>query len=157
MKPKQQKKDHGFTLIELLVVVAIISLLSSIALIAYQDTRQKSRDAKRLGDMTQMASALELYFNANKGYPPAVNREPADLSGSVVTLPKAPMPPDGNCAALTTPSGDPANDYSYYPTGTAYTFNGKTLYPKYIYYFCLGNKTGNFEGGIHYVTPEGLR
>ncbi|HET9699140.1 MAG TPA: prepilin-type N-terminal cleavage/methylation domain-containing protein, partial [Terriglobales bacterium] len=58
---KASRRDEGFTLIELLVVVAIISLLSSIGLIAFQDARQKSRDAKRLSDMTQMANALEIY------------------------------------------------------------------------------------------------
>ena len=57
---RHKNKTDGFSLLELMVVIAIIALLTSIALIAFMSARQKSRDAKRLADMTQMNSALEL-------------------------------------------------------------------------------------------------
>ena len=60
-----QFKNKGFTLIELLVVVAVIALLSAVGLVAFQSGRQKSRDAKRLADMTQLATTMELFFNTN--------------------------------------------------------------------------------------------
>ncbi|MEK7073445.1 MAG: prepilin-type N-terminal cleavage/methylation domain-containing protein [Patescibacteria group bacterium] len=60
---------EGFTLIELLVVIAIIGLLTTIGVVALNDARIKSRDAKRLGDLKQMSSALELYYVGANSYP----------------------------------------------------------------------------------------
>jgi len=61
----------GFTLIELLVVIAIIGLLSTLAVVALGSARTKSHDAKRLSDVKQVQTALELYFTDNNGYPTA--------------------------------------------------------------------------------------
>lgn len=57
-----QRKQKGFTLIELLVVIAIIGLLSTLAVVALTSARAKARDAKRISDVKQMQTALELYF-----------------------------------------------------------------------------------------------
>ncbi len=59
----------GFTLIELLVVIAIIGLLSTLAVVALSSARLKSRDAKRVSDLKQMQTALELYFTDQNAYP----------------------------------------------------------------------------------------
>jgi prepilin-type N-terminal cleavage/methylation domain-containing protein len=154
----------GFTLIELLVVIAIIALLTSIALIAFMSARQKSRDAKRLSDMTQMNTALELYFATNKGYPSSSTGIPSPLVPSFASsLPSAPQPADGSCGVLTyglpVPAGTYGSGYYYYPSGTAYFGSDGTtsVYPDYAYYFCLGNQTGNFSSGLHILTPEGVR
>ncbi len=64
---KNNKK--GFTLIELLVVIAIIGLLSTLSVVALNNARQKSRDAKRVSDIKQVQTALELYFVDQNGYP----------------------------------------------------------------------------------------
>jgi type II secretion system protein G len=69
MKPKQK----AFTLIELLVVIAIIGLLASIVLIALQSARSKARDANRRATVKEIATALELYYNDNNGYPSTGN------------------------------------------------------------------------------------
>ncbi len=65
----RKTNQKGFTLIELLVVVAIIGLLSSIVLISLNTARSKARDAKRLADVRQVASSLELYLNDCGSYP----------------------------------------------------------------------------------------
>lgn len=65
------KKNKGFTLIELLVVIAIIGLLSTLAVVALGNARQKARDAKRLSDLKQMQTALELYYTDKTDYPAA--------------------------------------------------------------------------------------
>jgi len=166
----KNKQSSGFTLIELLVVIAIIGLLSSLALIATMQARQKARDAKRLGDMTQMNNALELYFSTYKGYPSITsNGVPVADRNSIVTIPTAPMPPDGTCIGMPHSaaciaddpncSGVPANTYYYITSGTAYLApDGVTqVYPDYLYYFCLGNQTGNFAGGERILTPRGMR
>lgn len=59
----------GFTLVELLVVIAIIGLLTTIGVVALNDARLKSRDAKRLGDVKQLGNALELYYAGVSTYP----------------------------------------------------------------------------------------
>ncbi len=59
----------GFTLIELLVVIAIIAILASVILASLGQARSKSRDARRLADLKEYASALELYVNDNGHYP----------------------------------------------------------------------------------------
>lgn len=63
------KKSRGFTLIELLVVISIIGILASIVVVGVNDARKKGRDARRVGDIRQIKSAMELYYNANKKYP----------------------------------------------------------------------------------------
>lgn len=63
------KKQKGFTLIELLVVIAIIGLLSTLAVVALNSARSKARDAKRVSDVKQIQTALELYYADNSGYP----------------------------------------------------------------------------------------
>lgn len=59
----------GFTLIELLVVIAIIGLLSTLAVVALSSARQKARDSKRLSDLKQIQTALELYYTDKNVYP----------------------------------------------------------------------------------------
>lgn len=59
----------GFTLIELLVVIAIISFIASIVLYGVNTARAKGRDTKRLADIKQLSTALDLYYNENGAYP----------------------------------------------------------------------------------------
>lgn len=59
----------GFTLIELLVVIAIIGLLSTLAVVALGNARVKARDAKRMSDLKQIQTALELYYTDVGSYP----------------------------------------------------------------------------------------
>lgn len=69
----------GFTLIELLVVIAIIALLSTLAIVALNSARQKSRDAKRISDIKQVQTALELYHADHAAYP---TQDPLVVMGS---------------------------------------------------------------------------
>ncbi len=57
-----RSNKKGFTLIELLVVIAIIGLLATLAVVALGNARQKSRDAKRVSDIKQFQTALELRY-----------------------------------------------------------------------------------------------
>jgi prepilin-type N-terminal cleavage/methylation domain-containing protein len=158
-----KKSQQGFTLIEIMVVVAIIALLSSIAMIAAVNGQAKSRDARRLGDMTQMNTGLGLYFSSYYGYPSSTTGLPGGIVPTyAANLPSAPMPPDGACGQTSYPAPVPNNvtpgSYYYYPTGTAFLgADGiTTVYSDYNYYFCLGAQTGNFAPGIHILTPTGV-
>lgn len=53
-------KRKGFTLIELLVVIAIIGLLSSLAVVSLNSAREKARDARRVSDVRQLATLIEM-------------------------------------------------------------------------------------------------
>lgn len=59
------KSRKGFTLIELLVVISIISLLSSVVLSSLGTARARARDAKRMQDLAQINTAIQLYILDN--------------------------------------------------------------------------------------------
>jgi prepilin-type N-terminal cleavage/methylation domain-containing protein len=61
-------KNKGFTLIELLVVIAIIGLLAAIVLVSLNSARGKARDAKAQGDLRQIATAMEMYYDSSSAY-----------------------------------------------------------------------------------------
>lgn len=63
---------RGFTLIEILISIAIIAILTAIGIVSYTSISKRSRDAKRMGDVEQIRSALEMYRSDNGKYP-AVN------------------------------------------------------------------------------------
>ncbi len=70
----RQKSQSGFTLIELLVVIAIVGLLSSIVLTSLSTVRKKARDTKRIADLRQINSAMELYIDEN-GHAPYLGED----------------------------------------------------------------------------------
>ena len=79
------RSSRGFTLIELLVVIAIIGMLSSVILASLNTARSKSRDARRLEDLKQIANTIvasetgaTAAFTACTG---------ADVDASTCTLP----------------------------------------------------------------------
>lgn len=59
------QKKSGFTLIELLVVIAIIGLIAGIATVSLSQSRRKARDTKRMSDIKQIDSAIQLYIIQN--------------------------------------------------------------------------------------------
>ncbi len=165
IKRNKKQKQGGFTLIELLVVVAIIALLTSIALISLMSARQKSRDTKRVADMVQSNTALELYWTTYKGYPSTAGVPTPLVPNYASSLPVPPRPADGGCDAIdfhtynaAVPANTMASGYYYYPSGTVYVgANNTQVVPDFAYYFCIGNQTGNVSPGIHWITPKGIR
>jgi prepilin-type N-terminal cleavage/methylation domain-containing protein len=82
---------QGFTLIELLVVISIIGIIISLSFVGFSETRKSARDSKRKADLEQIRSALEMYRNEEKSYPPTAEVVfGEDLSG-YMKLPKDPL------------------------------------------------------------------
>jgi hypothetical protein len=102
-----------------------------------RSARAKARDAKRLADIRQISSGLELYLNDKNEYPNSLTEiEP----GYLTKIPEAPKPPDGQCSEqdnMYTYTRKPAKDYSLS--------------------FCLGDDTGGFNSGKRELSPIGIQ
>jgi len=150
MKNLFRKREAGFTLIELLVVIAIIGILAAVVLVSLNSARQKARDARRVADIRQIMTALELFYNDNSRYPlpaSASTTGPTAADGTpawstyVSTWSTAPLPAETGCTGA-------QNSYTYTQTAsqTAYTLT-----------FCLGAATGGYAAGVHTASPTGIQ
>jgi type IV pilus assembly protein PilA len=66
--PAMKIKSDGFTLLELLVVVAILGILSAIAIPLFVTYRQRGYDARAISDLRNAANAEEAYFTDTGRY-----------------------------------------------------------------------------------------
>ena len=65
--------NKGFTLIELLVVIAIIVVLATMAMTSYKTANVKARNSRKMADLEQLRSALEMERTNNNVYPNATD------------------------------------------------------------------------------------
>ena len=71
--PPELARQRGFTLVELMVVVAIIALLAAIIIPNYVHARAQATVSQSEANIKQIATALELYYADNQGYPATQN------------------------------------------------------------------------------------
>jgi prepilin-type N-terminal cleavage/methylation domain-containing protein len=70
------KKSHGFTLIELMIVVAIIGILSAIAIPKFADLIRKSNEGATKGNLGAIRSAMSIYYGEIEGWYPTSDPGP---------------------------------------------------------------------------------
>ncbi len=68
MKPVKQKKQQGFTLIELMIVVAIIGILSAVAIPAYKSYVTKSELASGATTVRNLLTNIDMYQQEHGTY-----------------------------------------------------------------------------------------
>ncbi|EHH2452147.1 prepilin-type N-terminal cleavage/methylation domain-containing protein [Vibrio parahaemolyticus] len=68
MKHSKQKKQQGFTLIELMIVVAIIGVLSAVAIPAYKSYVTKSELASGATTVRNLLTNIDMYQQENGTY-----------------------------------------------------------------------------------------
>ncbi len=144
------KNKKGFTLIELLVVIAIIGILATIAVVALQNARAKARDARRVADVKQIQTALELYFNDVDHYPSETEFAGGSLFSTssvngtevrttyMVSIPTPPTPADGKC-----------------PNARSYSYSVVDGGANYSIGYCLGSVVGQTPAGANHYMASG--
>lgn len=142
-----KKNKQGFTLIELLVVIAIIGLLSTLSIVALNQARARSRDARRIADVKQIQTALEMYYNDMGNYPASLTAGSNIATGSIIYMDIVPKPPVPADNAVCTGS----LIYTYAVANIGGVVNGT-----YTLAYCLGNNTGGILAGINTATPSGV-
>lgn len=75
------RHGNGFTLIELLVTIAIVGILTGIAVPQYAAYKKKAYDASALSDLRSVALAEEAYFVDEEEYLPCENSSCLELPG----------------------------------------------------------------------------
>jgi len=154
---KTKKGKRGFTLVELLVVVAIIGLMAAVALVALNSARQKARDARRVADIRQVQTALEMYYSDQNGYPSGTNimiGNTAGAAGACIDNAGMTAACSGTVYMARTPSNPaPTNDGSCAVASYLYNSASNTTYQ---IQYCLGAATGSLTAGNHTATPAGL-
>ncbi len=63
----------GFTLIEVMIVVAIVAILASVALPAYNDYIRRGAMQEAFTNLAQLRIRLEQYYQDNRRYAPATD------------------------------------------------------------------------------------
>jgi prepilin-type N-terminal cleavage/methylation domain-containing protein len=153
------KANRGFTLIELLMVIAIIGLLATMAVTSLNNARQKSRDARRVSDIKQLMTALEMYVSGTTtGLYPVQASTALELGSANAKC----LGPSGFAATCSSPlylgkiDGDPGVDSGY-----AYSY-GVTDGTSYTITFGLTGKTGQlictsgYDATCCQLSPTGI-
>ena len=139
----------AFTLIELLVVISIIAVLSTLSIVSLGNARQKSRDTRRVSDIRQIQTALEMYaLNRTDGLYPVTSS--ANIQGLCLDDTDIGFVPA--CLGAVFMKKIPSNPT---PSGTNYIYSSNGM--SYTLTYWLEGKTGSFPAGAATATPGGMQ
>ena len=86
---RRGRDASGFTLIELLVVTALIVVLASLALVGYQNSIVRAREAVLKEDLFRLRDAIDQYYADKNKWPQTLQDLVAD--GYVREIPEDPI------------------------------------------------------------------
>jgi type IV pilus assembly protein PilA len=95
-----RRRQAGFTLVELLVVIAVLGVLTTIAMTVYHNVQARSRVAKAEADTRTLSDAIGT-FNAHMGQMPSaltdLTSAQTNVNGQVAGpfMASSPSPPPG--------------------------------------------------------------
>ena len=116
---RQPTLADGFTLIELLIVMSLIVVLSSVALVGYQNSVIRAREAVLMDDLHKLREAIDQYYDDKQKWPSTLQDLVTD--GYVRKIPDDPMTNSADTWQTVPAEADPAN-----PTAEAGIFDVKS-------------------------------
>jgi len=118
---KKINKSYGFTLVELMIVVAIIAILTAVALPSYQSFVMRGKRADATNMLTDIANQQIQYFMDNRAYgkldDDGLGLSKGDCSAGEATsveghycISITPADPGSSYTLIATPQGGQAGD-----------------------------------------------
>lgn len=131
----KHKRIRGFTLVEVAVVVAVIAILASLSVMAFNQIQKQSRDGKRKADITALQTLFEKYYQINGKYPRSVY--PTGSAGDILLTWTTPSQLEAVVGKIGDTFGDPLRTSSTPLFTSGGTSNG---------YFYVGGIDGPASG-----------
>ncbi len=97
----------GFTLIELIVVTTLIVVLSTMAMVSYQNSVVRAREAVLKEDLFRLRDAIDQYYADKTKWPATLQDLVTD--GYVREIPKDPMTDSADTWQTVAAEADPSN------------------------------------------------
>ena len=97
----------GFTLIELIVVTALIIVLSTVAMVSYQNSVTRAREAVLKEDLFRLRDAIDQYYADKNKWPQTLQDLVSD--GYVREIPEDPMTNSAETWQTVPAEPDPSN------------------------------------------------
>jgi general secretion pathway protein G len=128
--------NRGFTLIELVIVIAIISLITSIALPSFASIQNRAKESALRGVGHSIQVSLESYYMSKGTYPAGTAISVADLIPILATQGAFSQQPKNPFTGQPFASGDDSGkmEYTYDAATQTYSLTG----------YGLGNQTALF-------------
>jgi general secretion pathway protein G len=101
------RSASGWTLIELLIVMALIVVLSAVALVGYTNAVVRAREATLLDDLHKMRGAIDQYYADKQKWPSTLQDLVTD--GYVRKIPEDPITNSADTWQTVPAEADPAN------------------------------------------------
>jgi prepilin-type N-terminal cleavage/methylation domain-containing protein len=143
------KNESGFSLLELLIVLAIVGIMASVAIYALGVSRSKTRDAKRVSDISVLRSALSQSWLQKATYPVSQGVDlgrPGQNSDGLTTEGFVGLDGGGAVILPRVPVGPKTNEYYFYK-GTATGYSLKFTTERETAYGPAGTYYGH-SGGV---------
>lgn len=114
------RRQSGFTLIELMIVIAVIGILTAIALPQFNEYMNKSRINEAYNTLSDLRVKMEQYYQDNKQYGNAGSCTTTTLiAAPVVVMPTTPAVKYFTYSCVSSGSVSPDSDQAFVLTATS--------------------------------------